>query len=332
MATTQDELGTALATGAVSLRRAAAFVVTFVLVPAWLLAGALTKLAELSPSSLPVALLRWLGPLGVDLVFVLRFAIAVELTVVAVIWLLPRLARPVSLVMLGAFLPVLAGDLLMGASSCGCFGSVQVHPGVTLVLDLGLFLAVLLLGRGVESLSMSATLPTGRTIAAGLATIAVFALAFGRNPPLPAAAATPVDLTVSAAPLPSSGYYMPDYGAWVGHSFAALDIAGWISGLPADLDDGAQYLLFYRKDCEHCHELMEVYFAVEPPLPTTAVAVPERSGFPAVDMPFPCTACRTAQMPAGVDWFMQTPVLVRLAEGVVECAAEVSPDDPACLY
>jgi hypothetical protein len=307
-------------------------VVTYGLVPAWLLAGALTKLADLSPLTLPVILLQWLGPTGIDLGFVLRFAIAAELTVVVVIWLLPRLARLVSLVMLGAFLPILAGDLFLGAASCGCFGSVELHPGVTLILDLGLFLGVLILGRGVEPLMMPASLPTRQTLAAGLATIAMFAVAFGRPAPTRTETAAAPEVAASTVALPASGYYMPDYNAWLGQPFTELDIASWITGLPPDLAEGQQYLLFYRKDCEHCHELMEVYFSSELPLPTTAVAVPERDGFPEVGLTLPCADCRTAQLPAGVDWFMQTPVLVRITDGVVDCAAEVSPLEPECLY
>jgi hypothetical protein len=38
-----------------------------------------------------------------------------------------------------------------------------------------------------------------------------------------------------------------------------------------------------------------------------------------------------AELPSGVDWFMQTPVLVRLNGGVVECAAEMTADNPICL-
>jgi hypothetical protein len=38
-----------------------------------------------------------------------------------------------------------------------------------------------------------------------------------------------------------------------------------------------------------------------------------------------------AELPAGIDWFLQTPVLVRLADGVVDCAAEVDADAPECI-
>lgn len=304
------------------------------LLPVWLLVGAVLKLADVSPTHLPTALIAWLGPLGIDLGFVVRFSIAVELTVVVVIWLLPSLARPVALAMLAAFLPILVGDLALGASSCGCFGAVEVNPWWTLTMDAGLLLAVLLLGRRAPSLRWQAHLGAGRVVVAGVATLAVFAIAFAVHPaaaPTVAAHDDVASATAAAAPLPAAGYYSPDLQSWVGQRFADLDVASWIRGLPDDLDDGLHYVLFYRKDCEHCHELMEVFFADDLTIPTTAVAVPERAGFPDVALPFPCGQCGLAELPTGIDWFLQTPVLVRLNQGVVECASATSAADPVCL-
>ena len=125
---------------------------------------------------------------------------------------------------------------------------------------------------------------------------------------------------------------MPQYQDWIGRPFHELDVASWTSNLPDDLDFGSQYVIFYRKDCEHCHELMALYFSGSLEQPTTAVAVPERYGFPTENLqPFDCPECRLAELPAGIDWFLQTPVLVRLADGVVECAAEVDATAPECL-
>jgi hypothetical protein len=137
---------------------------------------------------------------------------------------------------------------------------------------------------------------------------------------------------VDAPPLPAQGFYLPEYGEWLGRRWSELPISGWIVGAPSDLDGGQHLLLFYRKDCEHCHALMEAFFVGELAVPTTAVAVPERSGFPTEGLqPFPCDECSIAELPAGVDWFLKTPVLVRLEDGLVRCAAEVAPEEPACL-
>ena len=304
-----------------------------VVVPLWLLVGGVLKLVDGSPRHLPLALVEWLGPLGIDLGFVLRFSIVVELTVVGVMWLLPRLARPVGIAMLAAFLPVLIGDVAMGASSCGCFGAVQVPPVVTMVMDVGFLLGLWLLGKGVESLKPAPVLATRNVIAAGLWGLASCAMAFGMTTggaPVEGAASEPA---TAAAALPAQGYYLPDYGGWIGSRWSELPVAGWILGAPPDLATGQRLLLFYRKDCEHCHELMEAYFVGELAVPTTAVAVPERGGFPTEGVkPFPCDQCSLAELPAGVDWFLKAPVLVRLEDGIVRCASEVTAENPTCLF
>jgi hypothetical protein len=314
------------------LRSSSAVLIARVLVPLWLGIGAVLKIIDGSPSNLPVSLVKWLGGNGLDLTYVLEFTIAVELVVAGVMVLVPGLARLVGIAMLASFVPVLVGDVAMGASSCGCFGAVQVPPWVTLTTDLFFLFSLVFLARGVESLKMTRNLPTWRVVAAGIWSVAGVAIAFGLTGP-PAAANNGAEAEVnSTVPGPSEGYYLPDYTTWIGRPFSDLEIASWINGLPDDLNGGQQYVMFYRVDCEHCHELMEVYFAGDLPLPTTAVAVPERAGFPETGaLPFVCGACRLAELPAGVDWFLQTPVLVRLNGGVVECAAEMTADDPICL-
>ncbi len=306
-----------------------AVIIARVVVPLWLFTGAVLKIIDLSPSHLPAALIRWLGGNGVDLMFVLRFGIAVELIVAGVMVLLPPLSRWAGILMLGAFLPVLVGDVALGAESCGCFGSVEVNPWVTLVTDVTFLLGLVFLGRRDPRLALGRFLPTSRVVAAGVwSLLSVFA-AFA----LPAD--NPADLstsTASATPLPVDGYYLPDYEEWIGRHFRDLEIASWITSLPVDLEAGQQYVIFFRKDCEHCHELMEVYFNGSLDWPATAIAVPEREGWPTENLqPFPCVGCRVAELPAGIDWFLQTPVLVRLADGVVECAAEVNADAPTCI-
>lgn len=314
-----------------------AFILARAVVPLWLFAGAVLKLLDGSPSNLPAALIKWCGGLGIDLVFVLRFGIAVELIVAGVMVLLPSMARLAGVVMLGAFLPVLVGDVMLGASSCGCFGAISVHPGITLAVDLTFFLALIVLGRREPRLALTQTLPTSRVILAGLWGLASVAVAFGltaRGAQNHGSSAdgTAIKATGIAAALPAQGYYLPEYESWIGRPFVELEIASWVRGLPPDLGLGQQYVVFYRKDCEHCHELLDHYFSDGLSWPTTAIAVPERNGFPTENLQeFPCSECRVAELPAGIDWFLQTPVLVRLADGMVECAAEVDPDTPECL-
>jgi hypothetical protein len=304
-----------------------------VLVPLWLALGAVLKLMDLSPAHLPAALIQWLGGNGIDLLFVLRFTIAAEFIVAGVMVVLPPLARWVGVAVLTAFVPVLVGDLLLGASSCGCFGAVKVSPWVTLVTDVTFLFGILVLGRREPRLALTPNLPTSRVMVAGVWSLLIVVVAFGLPVRAPAEDdGSAVAESVNAPALPAEGYYMPQYQDWIGRQFHALDLAAWTSNLPDDIDFGLQYVVFFRKDCEHCHELMELHFSGSLEQPVTAIAVPERDGFPTENLqPFVCPECRLSELPPGIDWFFQTPVLVRLADGVVECAAEVEATAPECL-
>jgi len=310
-----------------------AVVIARVLVPLWLATGAVLKLVDLSPAHLPAAMIKWCGGLGIDLMFVLRFSIAFELIIAGVMVVLPPLARWVGVAMLAAFMPVLIGDIALGASSCGCFGAIKVSPWVTIVTDVTFLFGLLVLGRREPRLALTRSLPTSWVLIAGAWSLLSVVVAFGMAAPAATVAADSEAANGSAAPtLPADGYYMPQYQDWIGQDFRKLDIASWTLNLPDDIEMGPQYVIFFRKDCEHCHELMEVFFSGSLELATTAIAVPERDGFPTENVqPFVCTECRVAELPAGIDWFLQTPVLVRLRDGVVECAAEVEATAPECL-
>jgi hypothetical protein len=306
-------------------------ILTKIVFPLWLLTGAVLKLVDASASSLPPILIKVLGGgLGIDLMLVHRFSVAVELALVGMIWLLPRLSRPLALLMLAVFFPVLVGDMLLGASNCGCFGAVEVPPALTLVLDAGLFFGILLLGGKAKSLAMSRTLPVWPVLAAFVWVFFSFGLGFGYDVLVKPKEPAPAQADAAEPSLPP--YYLPDYSSWIGRRWSEIDLAAFVKGAPDDLANGLQYLVFYRKDCEHCHELLSVYFTGALAVPTTAVAVPEKSGFPTVGLiPMECTDCRTAELPVGCDWFLQTPVLVRLDNGVVLCASEVDPSTPECF-
>jgi len=307
------------------------------LVPIYLLAGALAKIVDGSPSHLPAALVQLAGRVDWDLLYILRLSIAAELTVAGVMLLLPRLSRLAGGMILGLFFPILVGDLLLGASSCGCFGAVAIPPIVTLFVDGCLFAGLVFFGGRDERFRWSPTLSSVRVLLAGLWTVFAFMLGFAVTPPAPAASsetgAVETEQVDQPAPLPEKGYFLPRYADWVGKKWTEIPLASWISGVPSDWKwKGIEYVLLYRKDCEHCHDLMLTYFSDVLPIPVLAVAVPEKQGFPEKNIQdFPCIECRKAELPSGVDWFFKTPVLIRIEDGVIRCAAETSVEDPLCL-
>jgi len=313
------------------------WIVLRVLVPLWLVTGAAFKFLENSPANLPEPVIKMAGALGLDLGFVLHYSVAVELVVAGVILLLPRLARKATIALLGFFAVILVWETVTGAATCGCFGSVTVPPWVTLLVDGSLLVAVVLLApRGREF-----DPPTpARTAVALLWTLAVFAVAFGVRLPAQGVAADPAPepsvagASTSGVVAPVPSYYLPEYDGWIGKRWEELEIAQWVRDVPGFLRsaDGTAFVFLYRKDCEHCHDLLSRYFPGDPPFPTLLVAVPEKEGFPREGvLPNPCTGCVVRELPKGCDWFFQTPVVIRFENGVVTCVAEEDPSAPRCV-
>jgi hypothetical protein len=307
------------------------------IVPAWILAGAVSKLLENSPAKLPVALIKVSGALGIDLGYLFHMAVGVELAAVGVMIVAPSLSPLIAAGLLLLFFPILVGDLFLGASSCGCFGSVQVHPDITLSVEAALLVAVFVAAHFVRWRWLPGRIDGWRVVVALAWTVTAFAVAFGYplaqaradSPPATAPGATPAAPSPAGAPAVPA-YYLPDYGSWMGKPWKDLDLARWVKGR-VSTGPGVRYVILYRKDCEHCHELLATKFAGELPYPTTVIAVPEKAGFPQDVLPMPCTQCSQAELPSGCDWFFKTPVVIRLEDGIVSCAQEVDPEAPACI-
>jgi len=308
------------------------------LVPIYLGLGAFFKIIDGSPAHLPAALIKLAGQVDLDLLYLLRLSIALELAVAGVMLILPRIGRLAGLLLLGLFLPILVGDLLLGASSCGCFGAVAIPPWLTLIMDGGLFVALWYFGGRDSRLKWRAHESSIPVLLAGLWTVAVFMLGFSvgvRPADRQQHSNGQIQSETGLSSLPEEGYYLPEYASWLGKRWSDIPLSRWLTDVPDNWDagHGERYILLYRKDCEHCHALMEMYFSGELPAPVLAVAVPERTGFPSENLqPFVCDECFQAELPAGVDWFFKTPVLIRLADGVVGCAAEISVEDPQCIH
>ncbi len=305
------------------------------IVPIWILAGAVSKLVENSPAQLPVALIKVAGGLGINLEYLLHMGVGVELAAAGAMVVMPSMSPLIAAGLLLFFFPILVGDLFLGASSCGCFGSVQVNPAVTLAVEAALLVAVFVAAHSVRWRWLPGRIDGWRVVVALGWTLAAFAVAFG-YPMGSAQAPAPLAGAPMATPTPDRGpalpsYYLPDYSTWVGTAWKDLDVAQWVKG-PSPDGPGTRYVIFYRKDCEHCHELLSTRFTGELPYPTTVIAVPEKDGFPTSGvLPMPCTQCSQAELPAGCDWFLQTPVVVRLEDGIVTCVAEVGPTSPKCV-
>ena len=120
-------------------RLASAWIVVIAL---WVAAGALFKLFWGTPALLPAAV----RDIGLDLGLTYNLAIGIELAIVAVALLAPRLGWVLELLLLLVFDVVLGTQIAAGDASCGCFGAkLSMPPWVMLAIDSVLLFGLLAL-------------------------------------------------------------------------------------------------------------------------------------------------------------------------------------------
>jgi len=304
------------------------------LVPFWVLAGAAAKLAERSPKLLPEHLRGVLTDIGLDLHIALSIFLTIEFAAIAVMVLLPRLARITGIFMLGVFCLVLLYEIVNGnVTSCGCLGSVSPPPWLMLAIDLTLL--VLVAALPVRPLRLA-----GDRAAWGLVTLLAVVLgivSFTRvlggatgvqiviDPAADGAAATTTQLPA---------YYALDTTDWPGQPAEDIDLLSWVPGLSDSIQNGQHYVIFYSRTCDHCYELLLEHFSYDPPAPTTLVAIPESVDGFITDggIENPCIDCTELELPVGVDWLMTPPVVIAIENGVIWCAQEAEDGMvPQCL-
>lgn len=326
------------------------------IVPLWVLAGAAAKLHATSPSLLPKHLIKVLDGMGANLHVALAFFVTVEFIAVAVMVLVPRLARATAVFMLGTFCLVLIHELVNGnVTSCGCFGGgVSPPPWLMLAIDLALLISVVALPIrplravsdrvGMAGVTLVAVALGGWSFARIMGSATGTTITMQDEPTIgedDASDDVASDGTAAehAAPtgertLTLPAYYSLDTADWAGRRARDIDLISWVQGLPASIDSGQAYIIFYSRTCEHCHELLLEHFSYEPPATTVLVSVPESTEGFAVDgvLENPCADCLELALPVGVDWLMTPPVVIAVEDGVVQCAKEAEDGwAPECL-
>ena len=215
-----------------------------VVVPCWLLAGAVFKLMEMDWKLLPPPVRSVSGTIGelfgrdpeAWLDFTMRVIIGSELALAVLMIASARLARPIAVGLLSLFIVILAivlgqgYDSKIGLSSlfsgdCGCFGSSGPPPIVMMLID-GALLTLVLFFRPTQSASNS--------MQPGL--IGLVILAF-----IPAATLPDRKIQVSEAPAQSEvtvdedgwqlppttlkANYFPQFADWLGKPIKDQELA-----------------------------------------------------------------------------------------------------------
>lgn len=116
------------------------------IVPGWVLTGALLKLWEANPQNLPQeTILMAATSLGIPLDYLFATLIGLEFVAVAVMVTLLRQARLVGALVLGVSCMVQFGELVLGnAVSCGCMGAYSLAPWMIILINGTLLTAVLI--------------------------------------------------------------------------------------------------------------------------------------------------------------------------------------------
>lgn len=225
---------------------------------AWLLLGALAKLFVGTPKDLP-QLVHDLTPFDIDLTF--RLVIGVELAIVCVAFLRPKLAWPVIAALLVFFDFVLASQMKAGAESCGCFGAtIKVSPYLMLAIDSVLLLALLATQPWSKIRRPGVSVPIVGVCAALLFLVPWIVIRDPAPPPPHAAGGAPAATTSAGGP--AAGGATVDKGkprwvtlkpdTWIGKSiFDIPELVQWTETdkLPVD-----GKLVLWRQACTHCKE------------------------------------------------------------------------------
>ncbi|MHC4967318.1 MAG: MauE/DoxX family redox-associated membrane protein [Planctomycetota bacterium] len=308
-----------------------------VMVPLWVATGAVFKLVELSPKTLPKeTILNVANQWGINLYFLLATLIALELLAVVVMLMMARLARPMAILVLSVFCLILIGELVQGnLVNCGCFGDIPIPPWVMLAIDGALLLGVLLFDPTPVLPATPARWPVPLAvllIVAGVGATFWRVIPAGRPPvvipPVPGPPNPVTDPTANPSPAPLPSYWLADdLEAWIGKPWREIDLFTFMRKWPRDLDHGLRYVTFYGRTCEHCEEMFN-YDLVRPELGsiTTAVVVPHSKDELVGPDPFflPATECEHLELPTGCEWLITTPLTVTVEDGIVTCAEEGS--------
>ncbi len=125
--------------------------------------------------------------------------------------------------------------------------------------------------------------------------------------------------------------YWPQFGRWVGQRLDGQSLALQIDR-PMPVNEGRWHLLFYRANCDSSHEMMRLHLVGELEPRVIAIRIPDTD--PRSDLSMPLTQAIRRSLPSGPTFVFQTPVLLTVQDGVVQCVA-TDPEDAkavrACL-
>jgi len=246
------------------------------------------------------------------LIFQVEFELALG------IWLLSglfkRLAWLAALTCFGLFSAVTLYKGLIGAASCGCFGTVHVNPWITLLaIDLP-SLGALILFRPAQQQSEGFRRYRLRRAAA----TAMFLL-IGPAGIIGMSNRGTANLNADGDIIGDSTFVVLEPEEWIGRRFPLLRYIE----VNKVLSDGLWMVVMYNSYCPHCRNTMPQYegtaLARTIGIGNRSVALVELPPYapPRWDPVSACTKCTRGRLSSKAEWFVHTPIEVWLNDGMV---------------
>jgi hypothetical protein len=204
---------------------------------------------------------------------------------------------------------------LVGAESCGCFGTLEVNPWLTFVLDVVIAAALCRTWMRLKANEAQRAEPVSpwnwrrTTVTSAFAMGIVPLLAWSAH-------SRPTRLAAESELLQEGGLVILEPEAWLGKRFP---LAAYIEQSGADLRKGNWTVVLYHHDCPKCQEALPQYQRLAEQL--EAAGSSERVML--VEMPpfgseVPADgAAQAARLSDEREWFVQAPVEIRLVDGKV---------------
>lgn len=320
---------------------------------AWIGYGVIAKAIDFNPQLLPPPILKTLlwaaGEMSTDstafIEWSYRAILGAEIFIVLTLLFSARWARPIAIATLGFFCLILLESMRQTAvkdglakaltGSCGCFGEKGLPASVMLLVDALLLANALFLAPAIR-VGGAATAMVALVVGA-VAAVAIPAPEVAAPTPAPqstepatpatttpgATGAGPITEPWPAAPAKYEPFYFPKWKEWIGKRFRDQKVALAIERpVPADLETGDWLVVFSRKDCETCQDLFRNYFSAPRKEKVLKLAIVDNREKP---LPMPCVGCtealmfrvRSGESGKSPDYLIQTPVVVRLKDGIV---------------
>lgn len=199
---------------------------------------------------------------------------------------------------------------LQGADSCGCFGPIKVNPWWTFLLDLSVLIGLLIDWRINKNSDPSpGGYPLKFRLTSVALTIALFCVILvWQSRPAIGTAHSLLQVVGDTTILEPKN--------WVGKPFPLID------DIDLDLRQGNWIVVLHRHDCADCQKALPNYERLAHKQSDSRVVLVEVPPFAKKQEERECPVARLAD---NRQWFVQTPVEIRLEKGLVMAASTELP-------